>query len=102
VRLAVVGPFPDPRERAAAERLAARVGIASRAEFTGRSTRVFSSDWMSRATVAVQLRSRSNGETPAALMECLAAGLPTITTCIGSAAELPDDCVVKVDAMHQR
>jgi glycosyltransferase involved in cell wall biosynthesis len=44
----------------------------------------------------VQLREASNGETSAAIARCLAAGVPTIVTAIGSAAELPDDCVVKV------
>ena len=46
--------------------------------------------------VAVQLRDTSNGESSAAVADCLAAGVPTIVTDIGSNSELPDDVVVKV------
>ena len=48
-------------------------------------------------TVAVQLRDGSNGESSAAVAGCLAAGIPTIVTAIGSAVEYPDDAVVKVE-----
>jgi glycosyltransferase involved in cell wall biosynthesis len=95
-RFAVVGTFPDPRERAAAERLADELGIRERIEFTGRVDNDDFYAWVSRTTIAVQLRSWSNGETSAAVTDCLAVGIPTVVTGIGSAAELPDDCVVKV------
>jgi glycosyltransferase involved in cell wall biosynthesis len=95
-RFAVVGTFPDPRERAAAERLADELGIRERIEFTGRVDHDDFYAWVSRTTIAVQLRSWSNGETSAAVTDCLAVGIPTVVTGIGSAAELPDDCVVKV------
>ncbi len=45
----------------------------------------------------MQLRATSNGETSGAVAKCLAAGVPTIVTDIGSAAELPDAAVLKVD-----
>jgi glycosyltransferase involved in cell wall biosynthesis len=93
---AVVGAFPDPRERAAAEDHVEELGIGGRVELAGRLEQAGFYDWMSRTAVAVQLRSWSNGETSAAVADCLAAGIPTIVTAIGSAAELPDDCVVKV------
>jgi len=96
-RFAVVGSFPDPRERAAAVSLAAELGIRERIEFTGRVGRDEFYDWMASTSVAVQLRSWSNGETSAAITDCLAAGIPTVVTGIGSAAELPNECVVKVD-----
>jgi glycosyltransferase involved in cell wall biosynthesis len=95
-RFAVVGTFPDPRERVAAELLAKELGIHERIEFTGRVDPDNFYAWMSRTTIAVQLRSWSNGETSAAVTDCLAVGIPTVVTRIGSAAELPDDCVVKV------
>jgi len=51
---------------------------------------------LSRATVAVQLRAFTNGESSAAVMDALSAGLPTVVTALGSMAELPDDVVVGV------
>jgi len=96
-RFAVVGSFLDPREQAAAESLAEEGGISDRITFTGRVGHDEFYDWIARTSVAVQLRSWSNGETSGAITNCLAAGIPTIVTAIGSAAELPDDCVVKVD-----
>ena len=46
--------------------------------------------------VAVQLRASTNGEFSGAVAEALAAGIPTIVTALGSAAELPDDAAVKL------
>jgi glycosyltransferase involved in cell wall biosynthesis len=54
--------------------------------------------WLDRATVAVQLRRRSNGESSGVVAHTLARGIPTIVTDIGAMAELPDDAVVKVPA----
>ena len=45
------------------------------------------------ADIAVQLRTLSNGEASAAVADCLAAGLPTITSEVGWAAELPEGAV---------
>jgi hypothetical protein len=47
--------------------------------------------------VAIQLRELSNGETSGTVARCLAARVPTIVTALGSARELPDCAVVKVD-----
>ena len=46
-------------------------------------------DYLLAADVAVQLRSMSRGETSAAALDCLAAGLPTIVNAHGAMAELP-------------
>jgi glycosyltransferase involved in cell wall biosynthesis len=96
-RFAVVGSFLDRREQAAAESLAEELAIADRIAFTGRVGHDEFYDWIARTTIAVQLRSWSNGETSGAITNCLAAGIPTVVTAIGSAAELPDECVVKVE-----
>jgi glycosyltransferase involved in cell wall biosynthesis len=48
------------------------------------------------ADIAVQLRTVSNGEASAAVADCLSAGLPTIVSALGWAAELPDGVVEKV------
>jgi glycosyltransferase involved in cell wall biosynthesis len=48
------------------------------------------------ATVAVQLRAFTNGESSAAVTDAIAAGVPAVVTDIGAMAELPDDVVLKV------
>jgi glycosyltransferase involved in cell wall biosynthesis len=48
------------------------------------------------ADIAVQLRTVSNGEASAAVADCLSAGLPTIVSALGWAAELPDGVVEKI------
>jgi glycosyltransferase involved in cell wall biosynthesis len=53
-------------------------------------------DVVSRACIAVQLREHSNGESSAAVADCLAAGVPVVVTDIGSFSELPDTVAVKV------
>jgi glycosyltransferase involved in cell wall biosynthesis len=50
------------------------------------------------ADVAVQLRTLSNGEASAAVVDCLSAGLPTVVSDLGWASELPSDAVVHVPA----
>jgi hypothetical protein len=39
----------------------------------------------------------SNGESQATIADCFAAGVPTVVTALGSARELPDEAVVKVE-----
>jgi glycosyltransferase involved in cell wall biosynthesis len=51
---------------------------------------------LAAATVAVQLRATTNGESSAAVGDCLAAGVPTVVTGIGAARDLPDAAVRKV------
>ncbi|MFZ9502389.1 MAG: glycosyltransferase [Beijerinckiaceae bacterium] len=53
-------------------------------------------DYIDLVDVAVQLRVQSRGETSAALLDCLAAGVPTIVNAHGSARELPEDVVWRV------
>jgi glycosyltransferase involved in cell wall biosynthesis len=50
------------------------------------------------ADVAVQLRTLSNGEASAAVVDCLASGVPTVVSDLGWAAELPGDAVAHVPA----
>jgi len=49
--------------------------------------------WLAAADVAVQLRTGSRGETSRAVLDCLAAGLPTIVNADGAMAELPAEVV---------
>jgi glycosyltransferase involved in cell wall biosynthesis len=52
--------------------------------------------YLAAADSAVQLRSQSRGETSAAILDCLAYGIPTIINAHGSAAELPDHVSIKL------
>ena len=78
------------RSRADALHLGDRVHVTGRVDSAGYS------DWLTKATVAVQLRMHSNGESSASVAETLAAGVPTVVTDLGTFAEYPDDVVVKV------
>jgi glycosyltransferase involved in cell wall biosynthesis len=94
--LAFVGPVEQSEARRLAERAAA-LGVGDRVRLTGELDEDEFQASIARASVAVQLRSASNGETSAAVTLCLAAGVPTVVSAIGFARELPDDCVVKVE-----
>ena len=92
--------FAGPVEKVEAERLgrlAGSLGIVNQVRFTGELTEDELYGWMARASVAVQLRAASNGETSGTVTRCLAAGVPVIVSAIGSAKELPDDCALKVE-----
>ena len=92
-RLAIVGPAGDA-EIAALRAHADRLGLTGRVELTGRVDPDEYGRWLRRATVAVQLRDHTNGETSGAVGACLASGVPTIVTAIGPARELPPGSVV--------
>lgn len=87
-RLALVGPVADAY-RDELLGLAARLGVGDAVEVTGPVEEAQYWAWATRASVAVQLRRRTNGESSAAVADCLAAGLPVITTALGAALELP-------------
>jgi glycosyltransferase involved in cell wall biosynthesis len=88
-RLAFVGPVSDSlREQLGA--LAASLGIEERVAITGDISDDEYRSWLARATVAVQLRAASNGETSGAVADCLANGIPVVVTALGPQAGLPD------------
>lgn len=51
-------------------------------------------DYLTAADGAIQLRTMSRGETSAAVLDCMAYGLPTIVNAHGSMRELPSDTVI--------
>ncbi len=93
--LVFVGPVGDD-DAATIRAVAARLEIADRVELTGSVSREIYENWLARTTIAVQLRSTTNGESSAAIGDCLAAGVPTIVTGIGASRELPTSAVVAV------
>jgi glycosyltransferase involved in cell wall biosynthesis len=94
-RLVFVGPA-GAEDRAAIARRADDVGIGSRVEVCGEVDAAVYARWLDRAWLAVQLRASTNGESSAAIGDCLAAGLPTIVTGIGANRELPSGAVAAV------
>jgi glycosyltransferase involved in cell wall biosynthesis len=52
--------------------------------------------YLSASDVAIQLRRNSRGESSAALLDCMGAGLPTIINSHGSMAEIPEDTALKL------
>jgi glycosyltransferase involved in cell wall biosynthesis len=97
-RLVFVGPI-DP-SLADEYRLAATAsGVAESVSFTGEVDDAEYERWLGRASVAVQLRASTNGETSGAVADCLAHGVATVVTDIGPAHLLPDFVAkVPVDA----
>jgi glycosyltransferase involved in cell wall biosynthesis len=93
-RLAFVGPI-DPALQERYHSLALRLGVAGAVTFTGTVDDDEYESWLARASVAVQLRAGTNGETSAAVADCLTHGVATVVTDIGPAHGLPG-CVAKV------
>ena len=98
--LAFVGPC-EPEHQCQLERRASQLGIEDRVLFTGYVDEAELDSWLAAARCAIQLRFPTNGESSAAVMRCLAAGVPTIVSDHGPLRELPDDAVVKVPAQVQ-
>jgi glycosyltransferase involved in cell wall biosynthesis len=95
--LAVVGPSVSTEETERIRKAAARRGMSERVRVTGDLPPQRFRSWLQRTTVAVELRAASNGESSASVADCLAAGVPTIATAVGSTRELPTDCFVGVE-----
>jgi glycosyltransferase involved in cell wall biosynthesis len=82
----------DVRELVRAHGLTDRVhvtGYVALAEFKAR---------LKSCDVAINLRERTVGETSGSVCRAMAAGVPVIVSNVGWFAELPDDCVIKIDA----
>ena len=71
--------------------------LADRVRIIGRVDGARFREYLAAADVAIQLRTRSRGETSGALLDCLNAGVPVIANAHGSAAELPADAVWLLD-----
>lgn len=98
VQFAVVGGFAPPQYREHIEEVAESLGVSDRLTITGYVASDEYNSWLERATCAVQLRSVTNGETSAAIGDCLRFGIPTIVTAMGPAREYPSDAVFPLRA----
>ena len=90
-RLAFVGPCPPLLAQVIDDRARTR-GNRERVEVIGAVDEPEWRRWFDRATIAVQLREGTSGETSAAVLEALAAGVPVVTN-LATAAEYPDGTV---------
>jgi glycosyltransferase involved in cell wall biosynthesis len=95
--LAFVGPC-EPEYQRQLEQRASQLGIQDHVRVTGYVEEAEFNSWLAVARCAIQLRFPTNGESSAAVMDCLAAGVPTIVSDHGPLRELPDDAVIKVSA----
>lgn len=73
-----------------------------RAFITGWISTDLYSTYLAACDIAVQLRSLSRGETSAAVLDCLCAGIPAIVNRLGSFSELPEDSVLMLPAAPDR
>ena len=72
-------------------------GCEDRIKITGFADMDVFRSYLQAADAAVQLRGMSRGETSAAVLDCMAYGLPTIINSNGSMAELPESALIKLD-----
>jgi glycosyltransferase involved in cell wall biosynthesis len=93
--VAFVGPCSE-QARDDLLALAAALDVGDRVTVTGGVDANEYAAWLDRAAVAVQLRRTANGESSAAVADCLGAGTAVIVTGVGAARELPSDAVVPV------
>jgi glycosyltransferase involved in cell wall biosynthesis len=93
-RLAVVGNV-EPHYADELRALAGELGVADDVVVTGLVPAAEYDTWVERASVVVQLRTRSVGEGSATVTDALAAGRAVVTN-VGSVAELPDGVVDRV------
>lgn len=98
LRLVFVGERDHRSYGRALDRRIAGLDIGERVSITGFVEAGRYQDYLAAADCAVQLRTRSRGETSKAVHDCMSHALPTIVNDYASLAELPDDCVFKVPA----
>lgn len=82
----------DPYCQSLLKRIAAE--CSDQVSVSGYVSRESYQHYLEAADIGVQLRTNSRGETSAAVLDCMAYGLPTIANANGSMAELPEDSVV--------
>jgi glycosyltransferase involved in cell wall biosynthesis len=96
-RLFVVGAMPDQTLANQLKHKAQKISRKIHVKFFDRVTTEKYSLILSATDVAVQLRTKSHGETSAAVLDCLQAGIPTIVNAELGFSEIPDSAIYKVD-----
>ena len=93
--LSVVGAVDPPTARLMQRRISEH-GVAN-VVVTGEVSDEAYRRATEEAALAVQLRGTTNGETSAAVADCLAASVPVVVTAIGAQRELPQSAIELVD-----
>lgn len=93
-RLVFVGQNDEGSYGQTLNRMIASSGCADRITITGFASNETYKRYLAAADLAVQLRTKSRGETSGTILDCLSHGLPTIINANGSAAELPPQALV--------
>lgn len=88
-RLVFVGTAPHELRKELLEQARAS-GVADAVSFTGFVTEEEYFRWILRSRCVVQLRRATNGESSAAVLSCMGAGVPVITN-VGACREMPED-----------
>lgn len=78
------------------DKLIKKLGLTNKVEITGFVDDSTYIKYLELADIAVQLRTMSRGESSGTVLDCLAAGIPTIINNHGSFSEIPDDIVIKL------
>lgn len=73
-----------------------QTGLGERLRITGWNDDIDYHRYLAAADIGVQLRTRSRGETSAAVLDCMNYGLATIANANGSMADLPNEAVLKI------
>lgn len=94
-RLVIAGPGHEHEQERWRDHAREHAPDAS-VEIAGHLSEARFGELLDSAALAVQLRTVSNGEASAAVADCLSAGLATMVTALGWAAELPDGVVERV------
>lgn len=76
--------------------LARRLGVEDAFVCTGKVDDKQYREELAMASIAVQMKSRVNGESSAAVGDCLSEGVPVVVSAVGAQRELPADAVVHV------
>jgi glycosyltransferase involved in cell wall biosynthesis len=95
-RLCFVGENPGGDYGEALQQAIDRCDPGGRISITGWVDAESYRTWLTAADVAVQLRTRSRGETSGAVLDCMNHGLPVVVNAHGTATEWPDDAVWKL------
>lgn len=88
VTFAIIGAFFDQALLDQCKSMIDDAGLNDRVLLTGRVGDAEYDDWLARGRLAVQLRTYTNGESSAAVADCLGAGVPLVTTALGAAVDL--------------
>ena len=72
-------------------------GARERIRITGWADASVFEQYLTAADIGVQLRTLSRGETSAAVLDCMNYGLATIVNSHGSMADLPEECIWRMD-----